>query len=1608
LAHTELLAGRYALQRELGRGASGRVLLALDTAAGDAPRAIKLVGAEQQGRLRWELGVLGAIAHPNLARVYELLRVERPSPSFDLAAGSVALVSELAPGRSASAWATALQRDPQGLLALCVLVADGVARALAALHAHGLLHGDVKPDNVVVDDERASCKLVDLGLASAATMAGAVSGTPGYMAPELWRGERGPSADLYALGATLHHLLRGAPAGDPRSAERSPAEHLRAALRPLSAREPLPEHVPLPLRRLIEELLEPDSALRLGRAAEVSARVAALAEQHGLGSAASVGGGADDAPSAAERALAVTALPFTGHAAALDALVAALGRQGACAVVGPHGSGRSRLVREAVRRIQLARLEADLPVPSYRTSTRLPAGPLGADSVLHVLQGDAVDAAEVAALLCASEVEGRALFLVLERTQPLAALNIAEVTLQPLAEGDVRRLLERALPGARITASMLREAQAVSGGLAGRLCRVLGQALAASADLGRAGSLRALGTAQPDSELRASVPEAARELAEVLAVAGGELGPDAAQAALGSAAALFEAYRALLAAGLGSRSEQRLCLRLDLIAPLRLSLGARVSELAARLPEAELDGRARAHVLVARGEHERALAAFTEEVERLRTRGRAEQAAACAQEGLEVLGALARTEGLRFGLADALRAQGRYADALAALGSAPAYALRAELARLIGDRDQAHALATQALALAAGDGAAAAEAETTLARLCYDAGEVERAESLAEAARTRAGSSSVAVALRAVEVLVLCCLHRGERDRAGALLGPALERARQARLREAEARLTALSGTLARQDGDAHGAARRYAAAFELADAAGEQHAAAAFLHNVGVQRLECGEPGPAVSALRESARRLARLGRDADLGRVLYNLGHAAQLIGQDEIALASAERARDAALRAVDHTTFAYATCLEAELRLKQGERKAVAALLVRPITWTALPTEAVAIVAARLCVLHLGLGEREQAERRSAQAEAAAIEAQSETAQIEHAIARCTLELERGHGDEAWQQAERAHSLAQRGGSFEARLRASLCAARAARVVGEVAVSALRLAEVRSMLDQAARGLSPSERVRLRAVDGYRAALEAVPGQAALTAAHDERWRALAGVAKRLTAERRLPRLYEIVLEAAIELAGAERGYLVLQDYDGRPRVRAGRGLDRRELGEGAPSLSRSIVARVLGSGRALTTVDAASDEALVGAASVHALSLRSVLAVPLRIRGEVAGALYLEDRLRPFAFGELELMLLSDLADLASIALDSARLLRAESRAARRLTALRARLAHKVEAQQLELESLRHARGEEQGALAGIVGHSRAMQPVLAMLPKVARSLVPVLIRGESGTGKELIARALHAQSPRKAAAFVSENCGAIPEPLLESALFGHVRGAFTGADRRHLGLFEVADGGTLLLDEIGEMSPAMQARLLRVLQDGEVRPVGGEQSRKVDVRVLCATHRDLEAMVAQGQFREDLYYRLAVVVLTLPPLRDRPEDLAPLIAHFVDKHAQGRAVQIDRRALTLLDRYGWPGNVRQLENEIRRALVLADEVILPEHLSPALLDATGTAAKDPLDLRTQVDHLERKLIRQALESCGGNQSRAARVLGVSRYGLQKMMRRLELSLGDGLS
>jgi two-component system response regulator HydG len=324
---------------------------------------------------------------------------------------------------------------------------------------------------------------------------------------------------------------------------------------------------------------------------------------------------------------------------------------------------------------------------------------------------------------------------------------------------------------------------------------------------------------------------------------------------------------------------------------------------------------------------------------------------------------------------------------------------------------------------------------------------------------------------------------------------------------------------------------------------------------------------------------------------------------------------------------------------------------------------------------------------------------------------------------------------------------------------------------------------------------------------------------------------------------------------------------------------------------------------------------------------------------------------------------------------------------------------------ENENLR-AQLRERYGLAGLIAQSPAMHDVLELVERVAPTDATVLIQGESGTGKEVIAKAVHHASLRAARPFVAVNCGAVPETLLESELFGYVRGAFTGANVNKLGLFEEAHGGTLFLDEIAEMASALQVKLLRALQSGEVRRLGATQPSTIDVRVIAATHGDLPTLINQGSFREDLFYRLNVIQIALPPLRDRREDIPALAEHFLERAAGklGRPLRLSPEAVERLLRYAWPGNVRELENAIERAAILARrEQIGPEDLPPHVSAGLLLGPSPTLPRQTTLAEAEKTHILQTLERFGGNHSGAAGALGIGRttlwrklkeYGLEK--------------
>jgi len=481
------------------------------------------------------------------------------------------------------------------------------------------------------------------------------------------------------------------------------------------------------------------------------------------------------------------------------------------------------------------------------------------------------------------------------------------------------------------------------------------------------------------------------------------------------------------------------------------------------------------------------------------------------------------------------------------------------------------------------------------------------------------------------------------------------------------------------------------------------------------------------------------------------------------------------------------------------------------------------------------------------------------------------------------------------------------------------------------------------------------------------------------ALLRISRVVHAIRDLGELQTQLLDLIFEVVPASRGAILLTEASSQEFS----SLYARTRKPGQPQtvrVSRTVARQVMKENVAILGVDVPSTAPLRDVESLVASEVRSLLCVPLTVFQRVIGCIYLDSTSPGQRFEEDHLQLMVAVAGISAVALDNARRL-----------------------QWLEQENQRLI--TEVGQDQSLVGESVTMKETYQFLAKVAPTDSTVLIEGESGTGKELAARALHRNSARAGKPFVAINCAAIPESLLESDLFGHERGAFTGAATQKKGRLEIADGGVVFLDEIGELAPALQVKLLRVLQEREFERVGGTHPTKVDIRLIAATNRDLSQAVRDGQFRQDLYYRLAVVKMRMPALRERREDIPLLARHFVQKYAKRckvKAKPISREAMSALMNHDWPGNVRELENAIERALVLgSSDVLLVEDLPEALLEHARPEDITEGKYHALVKEFKKELIVDTVVQTRGNYSEAAGILGVHPNYLHRLIRNLGL-------
>ncbi|MEZ6183702.1 MAG: sigma 54-interacting transcriptional regulator [Planctomycetota bacterium] len=507
-----------------------------------------------------------------------------------------------------------------------------------------------------------------------------------------------------------------------------------------------------------------------------------------------------------------------------------------------------------------------------------------------------------------------------------------------------------------------------------------------------------------------------------------------------------------------------------------------------------------------------------------------------------------------------------------------------------------------------------------------------------------------------------------------------------------------------------------------------------------------------------------------------------------------------------------------------------------------------------------------------------------------------------------------------------------------------------------------------------------------------------------RRLHQLSQRLAQESNVKQLLPTILDAAIELAQAERGFLVRiegKTVAGRPRIRvdAARGFAKETLSGARGKVSRTVVERVLDQKRGVVTTSR-EDADLREVSSVQERRVLAILCVPMLLRGDLVGVLYLDHRMNLEAFSEQDLPVATAFADMAALALETAELLHQNRTGQERLGDTLRELEALKRSQRERTEVVEEAQSQNFAPLrfGALIGGSEAMQALYREIERAARSTAPVLITGASGTGKELVAREIHARSRRSGEPFLSENCAALNDALLESELFGHRRGAFTGANQDRKGLFALAGRGSLLLDEVGDMSPSLQAKLLRVLQENQVRPVGGEHPQPVACRVIASTHRDLREQVKEGAFREDLYYRLDVLRVHVPPLRERPQDVPMLLAHFLERARPTRPPRLTQKALELLVGYTWPGNVRELENEAQRLAALNLPKITVRELSDEVREGRGLARAEGSYSGKTLGEVEKEMVAQALLESKGNKARAARQLGIPKTSLYNLIQR----------
>jgi transcriptional regulator with GAF, ATPase, and Fis domain len=1690
---TRIFPERYTPIRHLGTGAQGAVDLVEDRHLGDRLVALKTLRPraddQWQSAFRHEFEVLAGLHHPRLAVVHDF---------GTTADGRVYFTRDYIAGEDLKSGTTGM-----GVVEI-VGAAVEVCRALRPLHQRGLIHGDLKPGNVVIGPD-GIVRLIDFSFVRSSVGGAAErysSGTVQYMAPEVIEERHADvRADLYSLGATLFEILAGAPPfegtvgeviaghlGDERplleparvKADAATAEELidglaqivtrllsrapddrfpdigevEAALTALApdlvSADPIPPVPVLPvsagrdkeLRRVQEAvrarldaptehplLIAVEGAFGTGRST-IRRCVKWRAQLDGVAAieASCEGGGGILDPIAA---LVDHALSVLGA----DDAEAALGRSLLESLSRPESSGIGidRLVVDTCRLLAQAAKRSRLLV----TVDDIDRAPPETLKMLRGILASAVAADRMVVLVTAeSGFPWRDL------------LGPAAVFTLPLLDRDQVEPLVRSFFG-RVEAGAIERLLAHTGGNPMFISTLLADLVASGEGLQR---LERLGPPRPLGEYwrdRLAILAADERLVvECAAVLGRPAEPDElADLCDRSSAEIARNLDVLQAVGWLRRSRDGWHISNTPLADevLRAGEPAGIEALHRRAMAAEPDEARRLLHAAACGEVDEVRSRGLEVAERLERMGALDAARELLDVSIRLGGDAPEFEQLGLALGRVGLSQGDFRTAkihLSRLCESDDATVRRGALLLLGrlhglerQLDEAAARLSAALEIP-GDPGDTSRILMELANVEFRRGDPEKAASTAETGLDEA-TERHPVRADLLGVLGRIAAFDGRHDEALARCREAVRVARLAGDRRTLALAVDMLSWVRQQSGDLEGAVDDKEQAVALHREIGDLPRLSRAQQVLGDLKWWLERWFEALSHYEEANRLAGAVGNPVQRIEARIGLGQALVKVGRFErAALVIGEAAEDA--EALGQTELRLkALVYEGDLAAAQG--RSDDALRCWSEAHDGLEELGLKAVA---CELELEMAEVRLWRRGPGDVEAAAelIESAASAEQEDRSrgldemleLQRAVLRLSRGRFDEATVKLDRLVQKLEADGPQDLLWQVQLAAARSLVERGLEVLGRKRLREAERVLDQLASGLPTEHRLAfwqdVRRAEVRRLLAITVPSSTgplisdlsggAAAAELDPEARALYRVLefnKRLSTEPELDRLLEAILDAATELTGAERGFLLTPGDDGL-EVRAAREVGTGKARDAHEQFSRSIAESVLLDGEPVVTVDAAGDERFNEFLSIHQLKIRSVACVPVAYRGQVFGVLYLENRLRPGRFGGRDLRVLSAFADQVAIAISQTKLLdEARRRQAeledttRALEVVCARQEEdlKTTGADLQLAQKRvqriRARIEGQGDYQGVIGSGPAMGRVFELVDRVKDLDVPVVFVGESGVGKDLLARVLHDSGSRSAGPFVPVACGGVPETLVEATLFGHTKGAFSGADSERPGLFATASGGTLYLDDIGEMPPRMQVDLLRVLQEGSYTPLGGQQSYRADFRLVASSKEPLESLAELGLLRRDLFYRLQVLSVDLPPLRDHTEDIPALSHRFIEREAARLDMpqrKLTKEAMDALARHSWPGNVRELEQMIRRALVIgegegpltAEALFEGEQAPPA-----GTAAPSPGRRAMAVESEEEQRIIEALDQCQWNRSQAAKLLGIPR---RTFYRRLE--------